>query len=214
MSSFGHELRCRMTFARGEFCGLRFRKKCSWWTVPLNHIMEVLPTRTWCMLSFRMLRCCSTIISGQCFWEEQPQAVRECRNNVGLKACCLEWLMVSTSWVIALDGYVINTICYVLRLGCCAAIRWGVGERLGCQYKPGPQSRWRKTQRKKQVNCISKLWTRWGEKKLDLHLKGYRAYMQAAEPNPTKNQVFRKLFAQQAKKKEKSTGDPEIRVHH
>lgn len=35
---------------------------------------------------------------------------------------CLEWLMFSTSWVIALDHYVIIALCYVLRLGCCAVM--------------------------------------------------------------------------------------------
>lgn len=39
--------------------------------------------------------------------------------------CCLERLMFSSSWVIAMDRYVIITICYALWLSCCAE-SWGL----------------------------------------------------------------------------------------
>lgn len=41
--------------------------------------------------------------------------------------CCSEWLMFSPSWVIAMDRYVITTLCYVLWLGSHATGRLGVG---------------------------------------------------------------------------------------
>lgn len=62
------------------------------------------------------------------FLGRTAQAARECGDGGGgeLKGCCLKWLMFSTSWVIAMDRYVIITLCYVLRLGCCAVMGWGL----------------------------------------------------------------------------------------
>lgn len=106
--------------------------------------------RARCRPSFRMLRCCSTIISGQCFWEEQPRQ----RGNAGdgsageLKGCCLERLMFSTSWVIAMDRYVIIALCYVLPHGCCAAIGVGVGDEMRLPVQTSSIGRLKKSQRK------------------------------------------------------------------
>lgn len=76
---FGYKPKCCMTTAWGGYCGLRFREVMLPTHSSESHYGSVLPMRAWCMLSFRMLRCCSTIISGQCFWEEQPRQ----RGNAG-----------------------------------------------------------------------------------------------------------------------------------
>lgn len=79
-----------------------------------------------CTLSFRMLRCCSTIISGQCFWEEQPRlwgnagtvvvVVVKWRAAVGMahvfhllgnsygSLCNHRSLLCATTWLLCCDG--------------------------------------------------------------------------------------------------------------
>lgn len=61
-------------------------------------------------------------------------------------------LMFSTSWVIAMDCYVIIALCYVLRLGCCAMMKWGVANRWDCQYRPS--SGWKKNPKGKYNKLI------------------------------------------------------------
>lgn len=59
-----------------------------------------------------------------------------------------EELLFSTSWVIAMDGYVIIALCYVLWLGCCAVIGRRLGMRRSWQHRPGSQSGGRKPREK------------------------------------------------------------------
>lgn len=109
-----------MTSARGDVCGLWFREAFFQASHFKSHCGSVLPPRCWCELSFR----CSGVarlslvvsVSGKRQWE-----------NVKMEACWSEGLlMFSTSWVIAMDCYVIIALCCVLQLGCCAMI-----ERVG-----------------------------------------------------------------------------------
>lgn len=146
-SLFAFKPKCCMTTAWGGYCGLRFREAMLPTHLSESHYGSVPPMSAWCTLSFRMLRCCSTIISGQCFWEEQPRqwgnagtvAAAASAVNEGL----LQLLLLGMAHVFHLLGNSYGLLCNHRSLLCAAT--WllccdevGVAKRWGCQCRSVP----------------------------------------------------------------------------
>lgn len=104
-------------------------------------------------------------------------------------AVVVKWMAASAwngplfpSWVIAMDLYVIITLCYALWLSCCAA-RWGLQRDEATSADL--DHRLKKTKQNKGKSKLSNVYQIFGwaggKKNLHLHLKGYRANFQAAE---------------------------------
>lgn len=172
ISPFGYETKCCISSAWGR--GLRFREVMLSTHSSESYYGCVPLMRASCTLSFGMLRCCSTIISGQCFGKEQPRQ----QGYAGM-AVVVKWMAASAwngplfhSWVIAMDLYVIITLSYTLWLSCCAA-RWGLQRDEAASTDLDHRLKKNKTKQRKiqAVKCISNFWMSW-EKETPFALEG------------------------------------------